>query len=54
LGTLAVVGAAGRAAAGGYRLASRLAKAVAKPIRLVGRVLYPELARLVAWRMLRG
>jgi len=48
LGTLAVGATAGPAAAGGYRLASKLAKAVAKPIRLMGRVLYPEFARLVA------
>jgi O-antigen/teichoic acid export membrane protein len=48
IGTLAVGGAAGAAAAGGFRLAARLARGLAKPIKTVTLVLYPELARLVA------
>jgi len=48
LGTLVVGGAAGTAAAGGFRLASRLARSIAKPIQTMARVIYPELARLVA------
>jgi O-antigen/teichoic acid export membrane protein len=48
LGTLAIGGTAGAVAAGGFRLASRLAKAIAKPIRTLARVVYPEFARLVA------
>lgn len=48
LGTLAVGGVAGATAAGGFRLASRLAKAIIKPVQTLSRVLFPELARLVA------
>jgi len=48
IGTLAVGGAAGAAAAGGFRLAARLARGLAKPIKTVTLALYPELARLVA------
>lgn len=48
LGVLAVGGAAGASAAGGFRLASKLAKALAKPVQQIARVLYPELARLIA------
>lgn len=47
-GTLAVGGYAGPAAAGAFRVASKLAGALAKPADTVTRVLYPELARLVA------
>lgn len=48
LGTLAVGAVAGPAEAGGFRIAQRLAKAIAKPIEPITRALYPELARLVA------
>jgi len=48
IGTLAVGGAAGATAAGGFRIASRLAKAIAKPVQTMSKVIYPELARLVA------
>ena len=48
LGTLAVGGVAGATAAGGFRIASRLAKAIVKPVQTLSRVLFPELARLVA------
>jgi O-antigen/teichoic acid export membrane protein len=48
IGTLAVGGVAGATAAGGFRLAARLAKALAKPVQSATRVLYPELAKLVA------
>lgn len=47
-GTLAVGAAAGPAMAGGFRLADRVANAIAKPTDTVTRALYPELARLVA------
>jgi O-antigen/teichoic acid export membrane protein len=46
--TLAVGAVAGPATAGGFRLADRLATGIAKPTETVTRVLYPELARLVA------
>lgn len=48
LATLAVGGVAGAAAAGGFRIASKVARALAKPIQIAARVLYPELARLHA------
>lgn len=48
LATLAVGGAAGPAAAGGFRIASKVARALAKPVQIAARVLYPELARLHA------
>jgi O-antigen/teichoic acid export membrane protein len=48
LATLAVGGAAGATAAGGFRIASKVARALAKPIQIAARVLYPELARLQA------
>jgi len=48
LGTLAVGAVAGPAEAGGFRIAQRLAKAIAKPAEPITRALYPELARLVA------
>jgi len=48
IGTLAVGGVAGATAAGGFRIASRLAKAIAKPVQTMSKVIYPELARLVA------
>lgn len=48
LGTLAVGAVAGPAAAGGFRIAGRLAKAIAKPMQSLTRVLYPEFARLIA------
>ena len=46
LGTLAVGGSLGPAAAGGFRLAFQLAQALSKPALLLGRVIYPEFARL--------
>lgn len=48
LGTLAVGAVAGPAEAGGFRIAQRLSKAIAKPVDPITRALYPELARLVA------
>lgn len=48
LATLAVGGAAGATAAGGFRIASKVARALARPIQIAARVLYPELARLHA------
>ena len=48
LGTLAVGHSLGATAAGGYRLAARLAKAIARPVQSAARVLYPELARMAA------
>jgi len=48
LGTLAVGGVVGAAAAGGFRIAFQIAQALAKPAMLLGRVIYPELARLGA------
>ena len=50
VGTLAVGGVAGATAAGGFRIASRLAKSIAKPVQTMSKVIYPELARLVASR----
>lgn len=47
-GTLAVGAVAGPAAAGGFRIADRIAKGIAKPVETITRALYPELARLVA------
>lgn len=47
-GTLAVGGVGGPVAAGGFRIASKLATALSKPVDAVTRVLYPELARLAA------
>lgn len=47
-GILAVGAVAGPAIAGGFRLADRIASALAKPTETVTRALYPELARLVA------
>jgi O-antigen/teichoic acid export membrane protein len=47
-GTLAVGAVAGPAAAGGFRIADRLARGMAKPVETITRALYPELARLVA------
>lgn len=47
-GTLAVGAAAGAAVAGAFRVAIKLARALAKPIQYVVRVFYPEVARLVA------
>ncbi|ATE63028.1 lipopolysaccharide biosynthesis protein [Rhizorhabdus dicambivorans] len=48
LGTLAVGGVAGAAAAGGYRIAARIARALARPIQIAARIVYPEMARLHA------
>jgi O-antigen/teichoic acid export membrane protein len=48
LGTLSVGGVTGPAEAGGFRIANRLSKGIAKPVEIVTRALYPELARLVA------
>ena len=47
-GTLAVGAYSGPAMAGGFRLADRVASAIAKPSDTITRALYPELARLVA------
>ncbi len=46
--TLAIGGVVGTSMAGGYRLASRVAKGLVKPVQAMARVLYPEMARLVA------
>jgi len=48
LGTLVVGAVAGPVEAGGFRIAQRLAKGIAKPIETITRALYPELAHLVA------
>lgn len=48
--TLAVGGVAGASAAGGYRIAAKIARALARPVQIAGRILYPELARLHAGR----
>lgn len=48
LGTLSVGAVTGAAQAGGFRIANRLSKGIAKPAEVVTRALYPELARLVA------
>jgi O-antigen/teichoic acid export membrane protein len=48
LGTLAVGAVAGPVEAGGFRIADRIAKGIAKPVETVTRALYPELARLIA------
>lgn len=48
--TLAVGGVAGASAAGGYRIAAKIARALARPVQIAGRILYPELARLHASR----
>lgn len=47
-GTLAVGAYSGPVAAGGFRLADRLVKGIASTVDTLTRVLYPELARLVA------
>jgi O-antigen/teichoic acid export membrane protein len=47
-GTLAVGSVAGPATAGGFRLADRIATATTKPSEQLARVIYPELAHLVA------
>lgn len=47
-GVLAVGAFAGPAMAGGFRLAEKIAGALAKPAETFTRALYPELARLVA------
>jgi len=46
LGTLAIGGAMGAAAAGGYRLAFQIAQALSTPTLLLGRVIYPEFTRV--------
>ena len=48
IGTLAVGAFAGPAAAGGFRLADRMVRGIASAADTLTRVLYPELARLVA------
>src|SRR5690349_20914932 len=48
LATLAVGGAAGAAAASGYRIAAKIARALARPIQIAARIVYPEMARLHA------
>ncbi len=47
VGTLAIGGMAGATAAGGFRLAAKVARALGRPIEMLARVLYPELARLL-------
>lgn len=47
-GTLAVGASVGPAMAGGFRLADRIATAITKPTEQLARVVYPELAHLVA------
>ena len=47
-GTLAVGAVSGAAEAGAFRLAQRLSKGMARPVRPVTLALYPELTRLVA------
>lgn len=47
-GVLAVGAFAGPVMAGGFRLADRIAGAIARPAETLARALYPELARLVA------
>ena len=47
-GTLAVGSVTGPATAGGFRLADRIATATTKPTEQLARVIYPELAHLVA------
>ena len=47
-GTLAVGASVGPAMAGGFRLADRIATATTKPTEQLARVVYPELAHLVA------
>ena len=48
LATLAIGGTAGVTAAGGFRIAAKIARALAKPVQIAARILYPELARLHA------
>lgn len=48
LATLVIGGVAGVSAAGGFRIAAKIARALAKPVQIAARVLYPELARLHA------
>jgi len=48
MATLAVGGVAGANAAGGFRIAAKVARALERPVQIAGRVLYPELARLHA------
>lgn len=48
LGTLAVGAVAGPAQAGGFRLASRIAKGMLRPLQPAILAIYPELSRLVA------
>jgi O-antigen/teichoic acid export membrane protein len=48
LATLAVGGLAGATAAGGFRIAAKIARALARPIQIAARIVYPELARLHA------
>lgn len=48
LGTLAVGAVAGPVQAGGFRLASRIARGMLRPLQPVVLAIYPELSRLVA------
>jgi O-antigen/teichoic acid export membrane protein len=48
LATLAVGGALGATEAGGYRIAAKIARALARPIQIAARIVYPEMARLHA------
>lgn len=50
VGTLSVGAVGGAAAAGGFRIASKLATALAQPVEAATRALYPELALLIASR----
>lgn len=49
-GTLAVGWSSGPTEAGGFRIAHRFSQALAKPITIMARALFPEFARLVAAR----
>jgi O-antigen/teichoic acid export membrane protein len=48
LGTLAVGAIGGPAAAGAFRIAGKVADGIGKPVEMITRTLFPELARLVA------
>jgi O-antigen/teichoic acid export membrane protein len=48
ISTLAVGAVGGPAAAGAFRIAGKLADALARPVETLTRALYPELSRLVA------
>ncbi|HKT15106.1 MAG TPA: lipopolysaccharide biosynthesis protein [Allosphingosinicella sp.] len=50
IATLAIGGVGGAATAGGYRLASKLARSLSRPVQLLVVVIFPEFARLTAER----